>query len=523
MYTPTLDALAKDGIKLGRFYTQCDCTPSRTALLTGLYPIRTGTYHNSISQDSPWGLPTRFKLIPEYLSNYGYKSYAIGKWDIGHYSWNHIPTARGFDSFLGYYGAKEDYFCHRMPHESNCLDCGSTDLNHSIVAGCVNQSLYDFNRDGTGVEAFHEYSTAYFEREAEAALSTHVAQHPRAPVFLYLAHQAVHMPAQSHGETLRYFSDQFMQEKEGSRAKVAAAAYELDTSVARLVVALKRLDLYNSTVLFFFSDNGATLGQAGGGSNYPLRGSKFTTFEGGVRVPAFVHSPAIEASRRGTTYDGLFHITDMLPTALEIAGARDDDIAGHNLDGVSQRAAVLEGSVAAPRDAVLLHADDLGYYSEQMGLTTGAFIMREASGPGSGDENALWKIVINVTEATWCSPDSDEYRYGARCWTLPQQYAEAVYEGTSPSYAGVFNHSALYELESDPDESDDLKEIFPDKYQRLIHLFNDAVKPKIRSQYTCGCECDPSCDSLYETWVRDGGCFVTPWLTTDDEDDDGKR
>ena len=138
-------------------------------------------------------------------------------------------------------------------------------------------------------------------------------------------------------------------------------------------------------------------------------------------------------------------------------------------------------------------------------------------------ESYLWKIVINVTEATWCSPDSDEYRYGARCWTLPQQYAEAVYEGTSPSYAGVFNHSALYELESDPDESDDLKEIFPDKYQRLIHLFNDAVKPKIRSQYTCGCECDPSCDSLYETWVRDGGCFVTPWLTTDDEDDDGKR
>ena len=56
-----------------------------------------------------------------------------------------------------------------------------------------------------------------------------------------------------------------------------------------------------------------------------------------------------------------------------------------------------------------------------------------------------------------------------------------------------------------------------------FNLFNDAVKPKIRSQYTCGCECDPSCDSLYETWVRDGGCFVTPWLTTDDEDDDGKR
>lgn len=178
-------------------------------------------------------------------------------------------------------------------------------------------------------------------------------------------------------------------------------------------------------MLFFLSDNGATLGQAGGGSNWPLRGSKFTPYEGGVRVPAFVHSPYIPLERRGSTcavaqlhaardgydarvaettrararhrrlalsmwqsvgktraqalltcravaplppisfrrdflrrYGGLFHVTDLLPTALELAGASKMAIAKFELDGVSQMAAVLDGDATdAPRDSMLLHAD----------------------------------------------------------------------------------------------------------------------------------------------------------------------
>ena len=69
--TPNLDALAAAGVTLTRFYAQCDCTPSRSALLTGLYPIRTGMYHETISQTSPWGLPAKFTLLPAHLGNYG--------------------------------------------------------------------------------------------------------------------------------------------------------------------------------------------------------------------------------------------------------------------------------------------------------------------------------------------------------------------------------------------------------------------------------------------------------------------
>ena len=223
--TPNLDALAAAGVTLTRFYAQCDCTPSRSALLTGLYPIRTGMYHETISQTSPWGLPVKFTLLPAHLANYGcgptciciiiaihlrrrarrrrrgvavvhvaarggrvglffnaeeewitrrrprgychttaaspsrlvspfsaarrggrYKTYAIGKWDIGHASWAHTPMFRGFDSYVGYYGASEDYFCHHC--------CGNVSPN--ITANCTNSSIYDFNRNGVGLAAYHE-------------------------------------------------------------------------------------------------------------------------------------------------------------------------------------------------------------------------------------------------------------------------------------------------------------------------------------------------------------------------------
>ena len=93
--TPHIDRLAADGLKLTRFYTQCDCTPSRAALLTGLLPINTGMFHESISQTAGWGLPSGFELLPSYLKARGYRAVAIGKWDVGHYTWDHVPTSRG--------------------------------------------------------------------------------------------------------------------------------------------------------------------------------------------------------------------------------------------------------------------------------------------------------------------------------------------------------------------------------------------------------------------------------------------
>ena len=267
-----------------------------------------------------------------------------------------MPTSRGFDAYVGYYGASEDYFCHHC--------CGG-DIADSIVGKCVNRSLYDFNRDGVGEPAYHEYSTAFFEAEAEAALRKHAAAYgasayrSRTPLFLYLAHQAIHTPAQSHGTTLRAAPSASCPRR-ATCAPRSRPPPRSSTSRSASCAALEREGMMNETLLVFISDNGASLGQAGGGSNWPLRGAKFTPFEGGLRVPAFIYSPSVlPAARRGGATDTLVHVTDWLPTLLRVAGASSADVGRLEIDGISKREALFEGgNTTDERTMLLLHADN---------------------------------------------------------------------------------------------------------------------------------------------------------------------
>ena len=92
------------------------------------------------------------------------------------------------------------------------------------------------------------------------------------------------------------------------RTQIAASLLALDWSVERIVRALREKDMWKRTVLVVASDNGGCWAQ--GGSNMPLRGGKHFLFEGGVRVPAFVHSELIPPARRGATFNGLFSVVD---------------------------------------------------------------------------------------------------------------------------------------------------------------------------------------------------------------------
>ncbi|KAM7296269.1 putative sulfatase [Ixodes scapularis] len=119
--TPNLDVLASQGIILNNYYVLHLCTPSRGALMSGLYPIHTGLQHYVQLPAEPHGLPLNVTIMPEHLKNLGYTTHMIGKWNLGYYKESYTPTRRGFDSFYGFLNGGEDYYDHTILFVSTCF------------------------------------------------------------------------------------------------------------------------------------------------------------------------------------------------------------------------------------------------------------------------------------------------------------------------------------------------------------------------------------------------------------------
>jgi hypothetical protein len=110
--TPVIDSLAKAGTVMGHYYVMHCCSPTRAAFQTGRYNIRYGLQTQVIPSNKRYGLNLNETTIANYLKSEGYATHAVGKWHLGVWRWEHTPTFRGYDSFLGYYGGSEDYYKH---------------------------------------------------------------------------------------------------------------------------------------------------------------------------------------------------------------------------------------------------------------------------------------------------------------------------------------------------------------------------------------------------------------------------
>eukprot|EP01083_Nonionella_stella_P263667 895418_1 len=109
--TPNLNSLRAEGQNLEWYYAQCVCSPTRSAIMTGLYPLHTGI-NDFISAGAPSGVPLNDTFVSKILSQNNYLNYAVGKWHMGFYKYNFTATFRGFDYFYGYYSGAEDYYTH---------------------------------------------------------------------------------------------------------------------------------------------------------------------------------------------------------------------------------------------------------------------------------------------------------------------------------------------------------------------------------------------------------------------------
>ncbi|KAI4488482.1 hypothetical protein M0802_011588 [Mischocyttarus mexicanus] len=184
--TPNIDALAYNGVILQKHYTLPTCTPSRTAFLTGYYPIRQGMEGVPLLAGEKRAIPKSFKLLPEYLQDLGYLTHLVGKWHVGYYAPRYTPTRRGFNTFYGYYNGYIEYWNHTTSDHETGLHLGN-----------------DLHRDKPN-KLSPEFATGYFTdlltEEAEQIIFNH---DPVTPLYLQIAHLAMHSSGLKNGEELQ--------------------------------------------------------------------------------------------------------------------------------------------------------------------------------------------------------------------------------------------------------------------------------------------------------------------------------
>jgi arylsulfatase A-like enzyme len=289
--TPNLDRMAEEGIRFTSFYAvNPACSPSRAALLTGMYPDRVGI-PEVLWPRGTVGLHPDELTMAELLRARGYATAAIGKWHLGDHP-AFLPTSHGFDSYFG------------IPYSN---DMSPVRANNPRENARLHPPL-PLLRDTTVVEREPDQSalTSRYTQEAVAFIEAH----RDAPFFVYLAHSMPHVPL--------YASDRFQGSTE--RGLYGDVIAEIDASVGDILATLERLGLDRETIVFFTSDNGPWLVMGNhGGSAGPFREGKATTFEGGHRVPGIVRWPGRIPG--GQVSDALVTAMDIMPTVAGITRA----------------------------------------------------------------------------------------------------------------------------------------------------------------------------------------------------------
>ncbi len=352
--TPRLDQMAQEGAKLTSFYVSTSvCTPSRSALLTGRYPIHTGVIHN-FGPDSEGGLPAEEETMAELLKARGYRTKAIGKWHLGAVP-GFMPTDNGFDEYFGI--------------------LYSNDMMPPWVKTRRPLQLY---RNNDPTDELPVDQSTLTQRYTDEALEF-IERAEDDPFFIYLPYAMPHLPIDA--------SPRF-------RGKSAGGLFgdvieEMDYHVGRILDKLEELGIDEHTMVIFTSDNGPwrnmpprmyntePVEKWHAGTAGALSGSKATSYEGGYRVPCIIRWP--EHIPDGQVISELLTTMDILPT---LVGLTDANFPSKPLDGKNIWA-VLTEEAASPHEYFYYVR---GRYLEAV-------------------RDAEWKLIISPTLRTLESPE----------------------------------------------------------------------------------------------------------------------
>ena len=327
LHTPTLDALAKDGVRFSQFYVGAPvCSPSRAALLTGRCPHRAGVPGNVSSQAGHAGMPTEQLTIAEVLKSAGYRTALFGKWHLGTIP-ECSPNGQGFDEFFGF--------------KAGCIDNWS---HFFYWSGPHFHDLYD---DEEEVYEDGQHFTRIIVREAKRFLGESKNKNTDQPFFLYLPFNIPHYPLQPYAKYRKMFEDK---EMTWQRRQYAAWVATMDDAIGEVLSELDRLGLADDTLVVFLSDHGHSIevrANNGGGNAGNYRGNKFTLWEGGIRVPCIARFPGRIAP--GEVRDQVTTSMDWYPTICRTCGV---DLPKRVLDGRDITPVIASADAPTPHDVI---------------------------------------------------------------------------------------------------------------------------------------------------------------------------
>jgi arylsulfatase A-like enzyme len=489
--TPNIDRLAARGVRLTHFYNTARCSPSRAALMTGLYPHQAGMGHldGTIREDDPGyqgKLADDSVTIAEALKPAGYFTIMTGKWHLGHQRGT-PPSERGFDRSLNH-AAGGVYYGNQA---------GKSDVKLFLNGKGLPPQSKEFGENWYSTDLWTDFALRFID-EARA---------DKKPFFLYQAHNAPHFPLMAAPEDIARFRGKYLAGWDALRqarherqlqkgvvsatwklserppdspawdtlsaeqkdrfdhlmAIYAATMFSMDRSVGALVSGLEKRGILDNTLILFMSDNGgnAESGPAGrmeGTSpgdaastvflgmnwatvaNTPFRRYKHFTHEGGIATPLIAHWPAgIPAGQRGKISAQPGHLIDIMPTVLAAAGA------GYPASIRNKSAIPLEGTSLLP-----------AFSGKSVGRKAPIFFMHEGN---RAIREEKWKLVAK--------------------------------------YLGPWE---LYDMVADRTEQQDLSAKHPDVVKRLADA-HDAWAARTHSQHWSG---EPHTDWGQQPAAADG-------------------
>jgi arylsulfatase A-like enzyme len=301
--TPNMDRLASQSVMLSQFYSHSVCAPTRAALLTGRYAFRTWSDWRSEDFGKPsylkklgltlaknqkgeitrriHALDGEERTVAEALKEGGYRTAIIGKWHCGEWLKEHLPMQQGFMHHYGHYAWGIDYNSFMIPHNAPAPF-----------------HVYDWHRNEKPIRE-SGYATDLIAAEFERVIAQ---QSNDTPFFIYVPFNAVHGPI----DVVPRHTDRL------TPRDAALKCY--DEAVGRIMEAIRSNGFGENTLLICTNDNGGLTEE----SNRPFRGTKNTTYEGGVRVPCLMRWPGkIEA---GSKNDSMMHVVDFFSTFVNLAG-----------------------------------------------------------------------------------------------------------------------------------------------------------------------------------------------------------